>query len=347
VTLDGSLRCPSNHRSSLTLPLTRRRWLRLAAVTGATASLGLPAHANTSTSARPIHLVVPFTAGGATDVLARHLARAMEPQLRQPVVVENRVGASGAIAAAHVAKAAPDGQTALFGGVGTNALLEYTQLSLPYKPSSDFIGAGNFCFVDFVMVVSANSPHRSVSDLLASARKRPGEVAYMSAGPLGTLHIAQEYLWKLAGVTLNHVPYKGESHVVADLISGRMDLALMTLSLARQLAQEGKLRLLATLAPERLRAAPELPTVAEQGFPGFAMPTWNGVFLPRDTPTARVQVINAALNGALRDEEVIRRITDMGISPAQPNTPEQHAQFMARERDRWRAMVERSGVKPA
>lgn len=335
-------------RNAVSPSLTRRQWLGIAAGSGAAASLGLAglARANTAYPDRPITLVVPFSAGGATDVLARHLARSMERQLRQSVVVENRVGAAGAIAAAHVAKSAPDGLTALFGGVGTNALLEYTQLSLPYKPSTDFVGAGNFCFVDFVMAVSATSPYRSLGDLLARAKQRPGEVSYMSAGPLGTLHIAQEYLWKRAGVSLNHVPYKGESHVVPDLVTGRMDLALMTLSLARQLAQEGKLRLLATLAPERLRGAPDLPTVAELGFPGFAMPTWNGVFLPRGTPAAVIKTLNTSLNGALKDDDVIRKIVDMGISPAQPNTPEQHAQFMARERERWRAMVERSGVKP-
>ena len=327
---------------------TRRRGLRLLAGTAA-ASLGLlPTLARAQAyPARPLQLVVPFSAGGATDVLARHLARSMEQTLRQPVVVDNRVGAAGAIAAAHVARAAPDGHTALFGGVGTNALLEYTQPALPYKPASDFVGAGNFCFVDFVMVVAAASPDKDLAGLLARAKQRPGEVSYMSAGPLGTLHVAQEYLWKLAGVSLNHIPYKGESHVVPDLVAGRVDLALMTLSLARQLAQEGKLRLLATLAPERLRGAPDLPTVAELGFPGFAMPTWNGVFLPRGTPAAQVATLNSALNTALRDTEVLRKVEDMGVSPAAPNTPEQHARFMQAERERWRAMVERSGVKIA
>ncbi len=338
-----------NHPPSLP---TRRQWLRIAGGSGAAATLGLtglagPALADAAYPARAIHLVVPFSAGGATDVLARHLAKSMEQTLRQTVVVENRVGAAGVIAAAYVAKAAPEGYVALFGGVGTNALLEYTQSTLPYKSSTDFVGAGNFCYVDFVMAVSASSPHRSLADLLADAKRRPGQVSYMSAGPLGTLHVAQEYLWKLAGVSLNHVPYQGESQVVPDLVSGRVDLALMTLSLARQLAQEGKLRLLATLAPERLRGAPDLPTVAEQGFPGFAMPTWNGVFLPRGTPPAVVQTLNDALNVALRDAEVLRKITDMGISPGQPNTPAQHAQFMQRERERWHTMVERSGLKAA
>ncbi|NCT98321.1 MAG: tripartite tricarboxylate transporter substrate binding protein [Comamonadaceae bacterium] len=327
------------------LRTTRRHWLRLMAAGGSALGLAGLARAQAGYPARPIQLVVPFSAGGATDVLARHLARSMEQSLRQPVVVDNRVGAAGAIAATHVARAAPDGHTALFGGVGTNALLEYTQPALPYRPASDFVGAGNFCFVDFVMVVAAASPDQDLAGLLARAKQRPGEVSYMSAGPLGTLHVAQEYLWKLAGVSLNHIPYKGEAHVVSDLVSGRVDLALMTLSLARQLAQEGKLRQLATLAPERLRGAPDLPTVAELGFPGFAMPTWNGVFLPRGTPAARVGTLNGAINAALRDAEVLHKVVGMGISPSAPNTPEQHARFMQAERERWRAMVERSGVK--
>jgi len=312
----------------------------------AAASVGASALAQRHSGypSRPIHLVVPFSAGGATDVLARLLARSMESRLGQSVLVENRVGAAGVIAASHVAKAPANGDVMLFGGVGTNALLAYTQPTLPYRPEHDFVGAGNFCYVDFVMTVAAQGPHRSLADLLNDARTRPGQVSYMSAGPLGTLHVAQEYLWKLAKVSLNHVPYKGESHVVPDLVAGRVDLALMTLSLTRQLAQEGKVRMLATLAPERLRGAPELPTVAELGFPGFAMPTWNGVFLPRGTPDDVVLTLNQAINGALQDPEVTRKIVDMGVSPSPPNSPEQHARFMDKERQRWQTMVAESGL---
>jgi len=329
--------------------LSRRRLLGAAAAAAAAALplLGAPGRASAQPGfpSKPVHLVVPFAAGGATDVLARLLAKSMEASFGQPVIVENRVGAAGVLAASYVAKAPPDGQVALFGGVGTNALLEYTQPTLPYKPARDFVDAGNFCYVDFVMAVAADSRHRSLRDLLDDARANPGKVSYMSAGPMGTLHIAQEALWKRARVTLNHVPYKGESHVVPDLVAGRVDLALMTLSLTRQLAQEGKVRMLATLAPERLRAAPDLPTVAEQGFPGFAMPTWNGVFLPRQTPAEAVRVFNDAINAALRDPAVVRRIEDMGLSPSEPNTPAQHAQFMENERRRWRTLVAESGVQ--
>lgn len=328
--------------------LSRRQWLGMALASGGLPLLNTQAGAEEKkrgVPSSPVHLVVPFAAGGATDVLARLLAKSMEGSFGQSVIVENRVGAAGVIAASYVAKAPPDGLIALFGGVGTNALLEYTQPTLPYKPARDFVDAGNFCYVDFVMAVSATSRYRSLADVLTDARAHPGKVSYMSAGPMGTLHIAQEYLWKRGGVTLNHIPYKGESHVVPDLVAGRVDLALMTLSLSRQLAQEGKLRMLATLAPKRLPGAPELPTVAEQGFPGFAMPTWNGVFLPRQTPATVVSAFNDAINAALRDPSVVKRINDMGISPSEPNTPAQHAQFMESERRRWRTMVAESGVQ--
>ncbi len=327
--------------------LSRRQWMGAALVGGALPLLSSQARAAEKQGfpSSPVHLVVPFAAGGATDVLGRILAKSMEGTFGQSVIVENRVGAAGVIAASYVANAPPDGLVALFGGVGTNALLEYTQPTLPYKPARDFVDAGNFCYVDFVMAVSANSRYQSLAELLEDAKARPGKVSYMSAGPMGTLHIAQEYLWKRAGVTMNHIPYKGEAHVVPDLVAGRVDLALMTLSLSRQLVQEGKLRMLATLAPERLRGAPQLPTVAELGFPNFAMPTWNGVFLPSQTPAAVVRVFNEAINTALRDPAVLKRIEDMGISPSEQNTPAQHAQFMEKERRRWRTMVAESGVK--
>jgi len=321
----------------------RRRLLQSAAAVLAL-GIGGGAYAQ-SYPAKPIHLIVPFSAGGATDVLARILAQSLQTTLKQSVVVENRVGATGTLAASYVAKAAPDGYTALFGGVGTNSLLEFTLPTLQYSPSRDFAPAGNFCFVDFVMAVGHDSPYQTLADLLKDAKARPGEVSYQSAGPLGTLHVAQEYLWKTAGVELNHIPYKGESHVIPDLVSGRVDVAQLTLATARQLAADGKIRMLATMAPERLVGAPDLPTVAEQGFPGFAMPTWNGVFFPKGTPDAVVQKINEAINVALKDEAVRQQVLNMGIGPGQLNTPAEHAEFLARERERWRRMVEESGIQ--
>lgn len=328
-------------------PSDRVRQRRMLLQSAAALALGFGTSARAQAyPAKAIRLIVPFSAGGATDVMGRLLARSMESTLKQSVVVENRVGATGTLAANYVAKSAPDGYTALFGGVGTNSLLEFTLPSLPYSPSRDFVPAGNFCFVDFVMAVGYGSPYRTLADLLKDAKARPGEVSYQSAGPLGTLHVAQEYLWKTAGVSLNHVPYKGESHVIPDLVSGRVSLAQLTLATARQLAADKKIRMLATMAPERLAAAPDLPTVAEQGFPGFAMPTWNGVFLPKGTPDAVVQTLNDAINVAVRDERVRQQVLDLGIGPGKPNTPAEHAAFLAQERERWHRMVKDSGVLP-
>lgn len=321
----------------------RRRVLQAAAGALALATTGASRAA--AWPDRTVRLVVPFSPGGATDVLARILGRSLEGQWGQPVVVENKVGAAGAIGAAHVAKAPADGQQALFGGVGTNVVLQYTQLSLPYSPHRDFVPVGNFCYVDFVLTVAASSPYRSLDDILKAARQQPGKLSYMSAGQLGTLHVAQEYLWKkLAGVRMIHVPYKGESHVVTDLVAGRVDTALMTLSLTRQLAAEGKVRMLATFAPRRLAGAPDLPTVAELGFPGFAMPTWNGLFVPSGTPAERVTVLNRGINAALADAKVRQQVLDMGISPSEPNTPSEYATFLQKEDLRWRTMVMDSGV---
>lgn len=322
--------------------LDRRQVLQLAAG-------GLMLGAGASVWAQPapaasVNLVVPFSPGGATDVLARLLGHSMEETGRYSVLVENRVGAAGAIAAAHVAKAAADGHTALFGGVGTNVVLQYTQPQLPYSPERDFLPIANFCYVDFVLAVSASGPYRTFDDLLKAAAVRDDAVSYMSAGPLGTLHVAQEYLWKLAGVRPTHVPYKGESHVVTDLVAGRVDMALMTLSLTRQLAAEGKVRVLATVAPQRLAGAPDVPTVAELGFEGFAMPTWNGLFVPAGTDAKTVADLNAAVNHALAQENVRQRMIAMGISPSEQNTPQEYAQFLAREHERWSTMVRESGV---
>lgn len=323
--------------------LPRRRVLKAAA-----GALALAAAGSTRAAGwpdRPVHLVVPFSPGGATDVLARILGRSLEGQWARTVVVENRVGAAGAIGAAYVAKAAADGHVALFGGVGTNVVLQYTQPSLPYGPTRDFVPVGNFCYVDFVLTVAASSPYRSLDDIIKAARQQPDKLSYMSAGQLGTLHVAQEYLWKkLAGVRMIHVPYKGESHVVTDLVAGRVDTALMTLSLTRQLAAEGKVRMLATFAPQRLAGAPDLPTVAELGFPGFAMPTWNGLFVPAATPAERVEALNRGINVALADPKVRRQVLDMGISPSQPNTPGEYAAFLQKEDLRWRTMIADSGV---
>ncbi len=322
----------------------RRRLL--AATAGSAAGLCLPgaaAAAEPGFPSRPVRMVVPFSPGGATDVLARLVASGMADVLPQPVVVENRVGAAGAIGAAAVAKAPADGYSILFGGVGTNIVLTYTQSSLPYDPFTDFAPVGNACNVDFVLTVAADSPDRTLGDLIARAKRQPGSVSYMSGGTLGSLHVALEYLARRAGVKLMHVPYKGESHALPDLLAGRLDVAVMTLSLVGPQAAAGKLRALATLSGERLAGMPQVPTVAELGFEGYAAPTWNGLFVPARTPEAAIGALSRAFQQTLRRDDVRQRMLDMGITP-NGGTPADFAAFLAREESRWRTMITGSGL---
>lgn len=321
---------------------SRRDVLRLC---GALALTGLGAREARASAYpdKPIRIIVPFSAGGATDILGRMIGQAMEKTLKQPMVVENRVGAAGAIGAAVVAKAEADGYSVLFGGVGTNIVLAYTQPSLPYDPVRDLIPVVNLCNVDYVLAVSATSEFHTLADLISAARKRPRNVSYMSTGPLGPLHLALEYLSKQANVQMVHVPYKGESAALPDLIEGRVDVAMMTVPFVKPLVHDGRLRVLATISGQRAAGMPEVPTVAEQGFPGYAVPIWNGLFVPTHTPPDRIAALNAAAMAALAEPGLRNRMIELGVTPT-GSTPTAYAAFLTSERERWLKMIQDTGV---
>lgn len=326
----------------------RRRSVLRGLSAGLLAPLGWHAASARAASAgaypvRPVRLVVPFAPGGATDTLGRLLGRAMEASLAQPVVVENRVGAAGAIGATAVAKSPADGYSVLLGGVGTNIVLAYTQPALPYDPVRDLMPAAYLCNVDYVLTVAAGSPYRSLDDLLAAARKRPRAVSYMSTGMLGPLHVALEYLSKRAGVSMVHVPYKGESPALADLLEGRIDVAVMTVPFTRPLVQDGRARVLATISAERTASMPEVPTVAELGFPGYAVPIWNGLFVPAGTPVPVVERLHAAAAAATGAPAMRERMVALGVTPT-GGTIAGYASFLKAERERWTAMIRDTGL---
>jgi tripartite-type tricarboxylate transporter receptor subunit TctC len=291
---------------------------------------------------KPIRLVVPFSAGGATDILGRLLGQAMEPHLKQTVVVDNRPGASGAIGASNVVQSPPDGYSVLMGGVGTNIVLAYTMPTLAYDPVKDLLPVAHVCNVDYVLAVAANSPYQTLDDLLAAARKAPKSISYMSTGPLGPLHVAMEYLSKQAGVSMVHVPYAGEAPSLPDLMTGRIDVAVMTIAFTKPLVADGRVRLLATISGERAAARPELPTVAELGFPGFAVPIWNGFFVPAGTPADVIARLNQVTLAAL-DRPVRERMIGLGVTPT-GTSPQEYADFLNRERERWSTMIRETGV---
>ncbi len=292
---------------------------------------------------RPVRLVVPFAPGGATDTLGRLLGRAMEQTLAQTLVVDNRVGAAGAIGATAVAKSPADGYSVLLGGVGTNIVLAYTQPSLPYDPVRDLMPVAYLCNVDYVLTVAANSPYRSLDDLLAAARKRPRAVSYMSTGSLGPLHVALEYLSKRAGVSMVHVPYKGESPALGDLLEGRIDVAVMTIPFTKPLVHEGRVRVLATISAERAASMPEVPTVAELGFSGYAVPIWNGLFVPAKTPSRVIEQLHSAATAAIGAPDMRQRMLDLGVTPT-GGTIAAYSRFLQAERERWSAMIRDTGL---
>ncbi|MGY2487169.1 Bug family tripartite tricarboxylate transporter substrate binding protein [Cupriavidus sp. CP313] len=327
----------------------RRRSVLRGLSAGLLAPLGWPATSALATTGggaypnRPVRLVVPFAPGGATDTLGRLLGRAMESSLAQPMVVDNRVGAAGAIGATAVAKSPADGYTVLLGGVGTNIVLAYTQPSLPYDPVRDLMPVAYLCNVDYVLTVAAGSPYRSLDDLLAAARKRPRAVSYMSTGMLGPLHVALEYLSKRAGVSMVHVPYKGESPALADLLEGRIDVAVMTVPFTRPLVQDGRVRVLATISAERTASMPDVPTVAELGFPGYAVPIWNGLFVPAGTPAPVAERLHAAAAAAIGAPAMRERMVALGVTPT-GGTIASYARFLQSERERWTAMIRDTGL---
>jgi tripartite-type tricarboxylate transporter receptor subunit TctC len=291
---------------------------------------------------RPLTLVVPFSAGGSTDVLARMLARTMQRTLGQPVIVENRVGAAGAIGAAYVAKSAPDGYTLVFGGVGTNIVTPLTVPETPFNPRTDLAPVGLVCTVDYLLVVNAANPVRDLPDLIARAKRDKGSISYMSTGNKGPLHVGMEFLSKSAGMSLSHVPYKGENAALPDLLASRIDVAMMTVAFTTPMIREGKMRALANLGSQRSASFPDVPTVAELGFPGYALPIWIGISVPAATPPDRIAVLNHALRESLKDDEIQKRMPSMGMTTLS-GTPKEFKDFLDREHARWVNMIKEAG----
>jgi tripartite-type tricarboxylate transporter receptor subunit TctC len=322
----------------------RRRVLGSLAGVAAAPLLGAPGSASAAAfPQKPVKLVVPFATGGATDNLARLIGRGMESALGQSVIVENRPGAAGGIGAAFVAKSDPDGLTMLMAGVGSNIVLNLTVPSTPYDAERDLQSVIYVCDVDYVMVVNAESKYRTLADLIGAARAKPGTLSYMSTGQNGPLHVGTEYLTRRAGVQMIHVPYKGEAPAYGDLISGRIDVAVMTVPFTKPQIAAGKLRPIATISAQRARGMPNVPTVAEQGFPGYAVPIWNGLSVPSGTPAEAMTVLNRAANVALRDPAIVQRMLELGVAPI-GGAPADFAVMLRRERERWKVMIKESGI---
>ena len=287
---------------------------------------------------------MPFTPGGSTDILARALAPKLALALGQNVIIDNKPGAGGSLGAGEVARAEPDGNTLLMGHIGTLAVNPAIYARLAYDPVKSFAPVAWVARVPNVLVVGANSPLKSFKELIERARAQPGRLSYSSGGNGSAAHITFEYLKLRTRTYLLHIPYRGTASSVTDLIAGQVDATFTGSPAVLPLVRAGRLRALAVSSAQRIAALPDVPTVAESGYPGFEADQWYGIVAPAGTPPARLAQLNAEINKALALPEVAQQLALEGALPM-PGTPQAFADLIQRELPRWAAVVKAGNVK--
>ncbi len=292
---------------------------------------------------RSIRLVVPYAPGSTTDTLARLLGAKLTEALGQQVVIDNRAGAAGNIGTDIVAKAIPDGHT-LVVVPGSHAINPSLYPKLPFDPIKDFSTVALIASAPLLIAAHPGLAASSMRDLIALAKAKPGEIRYASGGSGSPSHLSMELLKSMAGIDLVHVPYKGGGSVLTALLSGEVQLTPSGVLVLLPLARAGRIKLLATTGSKRLAAAPEVPTVAESGVPGYAVTGWWGVLAPAGTPRPIVQRLNGAIVRALQSTDLRERLAADGIEPA-GGTPEAFAEHLRREITIWSKVVRESGAR--
>ena len=293
---------------------------------------------------RPITLVVPFAAGGSTDVVGRLVAQKMSDILGQQVVVENVVGAGGNVGAARVAKAEPDGYTILMGTVATHALNPLILKRKPYDPVTDFSPVALLAVVPNVLIVNPNLPAKNVQELIALLKADPGKYNYASSGVGTPLHLSGELFKSLAGVQMTHIPYRGSGPALNDVVAGQVPIQFDNLPSASEFIKAGSLRALAVTTKERAPSFPDVPTIAESGLPGYETYTWNALFAPPKTPKPIVEALNAAAAKALADPGLAERMKGFSAKVT-PSTPEALAEHVKSEIAKWTPVVKEAGIQ--
>ncbi len=318
--------------------------LRGIAVTLALASTGVQAEGNYPS--RPVHMIIPFAAGGPTDIVGRIMGAKMGELLGQQFVVEDRAGAGGNIGADAVAKASNDGYTVLMATVSTNAINPGLYKHMPYDPIRDFTPVGRVGVTPTLLIVNPSLPVTDVKSLVALVMATPGKFSYGSSGVGSILHLCgEEFKAKAGGLDIVHVPYKGSAPMDTDLMGGQIAMAFDATPTALPLAQAGKVRALGAGMATRLGAMPNLPTLQEQGVKGYECYTWNAILAPAGTPKPIVDRLNAAINKALADPAVFASLQNTGIDPTPGNTPEQTAEFVKAELAKWAPIIKASGAQ--
>ncbi|NDY83828.1 tripartite tricarboxylate transporter substrate binding protein [Orrella sp. NBD-18] len=302
------------------------------------------AHAQTTTYPnKQIRMVVPYPPGGPTDLTARVVAAEMSNALGQSIVVDNRPGASGMIGAEMVARAEPDGYTFL-ANASLHVINSYIYPDMRFDALKDFEPITQLAAVPLVLVVPVSSPIKTVKDLVEFGKKNPGKLNFGSAGNASAQQLAGESFKSVAGIEMQHVPYKGSAPALADLVGGQIQLMFDSMPSAMPFIKSGKLRPIAVTTVKRAQALPDLPTLAESGYPGFDIATWYGYWAPKGTPAAIVEKLSQAASTALKKQNVIEQYAGMGAEPV-GSTPAEFARYNAAEAVKWEEIVRKSGAK--
>ena len=315
----------------------------LTAVIAAVSAGAAPAAAQTYPS-RPITLVVPFPPGGSATIIARIIADKMSEGLGQQIVIDNRGGAGGSIAARQVAKSAPDGATLLLAFTGTLAVSPLIFANVGYDPRKDFAGIGLIGMAPSVLAVHPSVPARSVADLVGIAKAEPGKIQYGSPGIGTTNHLAGELLAAMTSIKITHIPYKGTGPAITDLLGGHIAMMFAPIPAAHGNVSAGALRALGVTSLKRSSLWPDIPTVAETGLPGFEVVQRSTLLAPAGTPRTIIERLNKELNAVLATDEVRRRLAVEGGEPV-PGAPEEYAADIDREETRWSKLVATIGLK--
>ena len=304
------------------------------------ASAGVYAQAYPEKSVR---VIVPFAPGGSTDIVARIMSQKLTERLKQSVVIDNRGGGGGNIGSDLVAKAPPDGHTLLIGTVGSLTINPSLYKKMPYNPLRDLTPIAYFGSTPNVLVVHTSLPVKSVKELIALARSKPGQLNYAAAGTGGSVHLAGELFKSLAKVDMVHVPYKGSGPALIDLLGGQTQLMFSTMPPALPHVKSGRLRALGMTGAKRSPLVPDLPTIAESGLPGYEITQWWGLLGPAAMPAAIVTRLNSETNAILQQPDVKERFSNEGADTA-PNTPVWFASYMKSEVAKWAKVVKASGA---
>ena len=293
---------------------------------------------------RPIRFVVPFAPGGSSEIVARSTAAELSKLLGQSVFVDNKPGGAGNVAMSEVARA-DDQHTLILGHIGTLAVNPFIFDKLPYDPVKDFRPVSLLAKVPSLYVVHPDVPAKDLKEFIALAKAKPGHMNYGSAGNGSAGHLAFEYLKMASGTFIVHVPYRGTGPQLTDLLAGRLQAASVGAPAILQFIRTGKLRCIATGTTQRIAQLPDVPTVAEQGYPGFEMTQWYGLLAPSSLPAAAVDRLAAASARAVREPAALERLTADAAIPV-GGTPAEFAAFIAQERDRWKPVIARAKIKP-